>query len=147
MPSEKRAARRAEQAAIFERERQRTAARELRERADTSGYTMDDNYGVRANGDGTVTVGIANADDSVTMPFAGAHAAIETPADARSRVTATRVAAFGILALAVPKNDRRLFLVITSGSIEAVNVVDGSDSGHLRKWVAAFNTQAASLTG
>lgn len=128
---------------MFERERQQTLAREIR--AGRSGYSMHDNYGVRANGDGTLTIGFSFLEDSVTVPFAGAHAEIETLADARSRVTATRVAAFGILALAVPKTDKRLFLVITSGSVEVVNPVDGSDGVHLRKWVAAFNTQAAAI--
>lgn len=165
MPLRRSQERKAEVAAMFAREEEQAVARqqryaeeaalnkrvdvqmarELRTRVDRWGYNMHDNYGVTANGDGTVTIGDPRFEDSATVPFAAARAEIETPANARARVTATRVAALGILALAVPKTDKRLLLVITSGGTEVVNLVDGSDAVHLRKWVAAFNTQAASL--
>ena len=57
----------------------------------------------------------------------------------------TRVAALGILALAVPKTDKRMFLIITGEQFEAAIPVDASDQAHLRGWIAAFNTKAMRL--
>jgi hypothetical protein len=114
-----------------------------RERISRVGYTAQENYGITLNDDGTVTVGDPELGGEARGPLAGARATLERPADARDRVTAARVAALGVFALAVPKRDKRLFLVIAGTGFEGVTVVDGSDAEHLRKWVAWFNTRAA----
>lgn len=142
--------REAEREAMYAKERAATEMRvhaqalvQKRERVSRTGYTARENYGVTLDDEGTVTVGDPELGGEVRGPLAGAKATLETPADARNRVTAARIAALGVFALAVPKRDKRLFLVIVGPTFEGINVVDSSDAEHLRKWVAWFNTRAA----
>lgn len=101
-------------------------------------------YGIWITEDGAVTVGDPKLGESLTTQIAGAHASLETLAEAHDRVTAGRVLALGLLALAVPKRDPRRLLVITApGGFEGVVVVDGSTETHLRQFVASFNRLGA----
>jgi hypothetical protein len=168
-----RTARKAELAAMFAREKELAQEREaqyaaeraaeqverrdpraavLRRRANLVrryGYQHNDGtgYGVYFNPGGTITVGDPELDGSVTGPLAGARATLETPADARTRVTVARSAALSVFALVVLRSDKRLVLVITTSTFEAVNIVDSREAEHLRKWVAWFNTKALAAAG
>lgn len=137
---------------MFAEEKAAARLRERRERVEQRGYTAEDRriddiggYGVTLIEDGTVVaVGDPELEGMVTLPLAGVRARLETMAEARDRVTAGRVVALGVLALAVPKRDRRRVLVVESPSVgEAVVVVDGTDEAHLRQWVAWLNRRGA----
>lgn len=122
---------------------------ELQQRSDRIakyGYPQGNairSYGVTFHEDQTITIGTPELGDGVTGPLAGAHATLENIGTVSSRVTVTRVAALGILALAVPKADKRKFLVVTGKDFEAAIPVDARDEIHLRRWIATFNTEAA----
>lgn len=137
---------------MFAAEERAARLRERRERIERYGYAPDDGrvddfggYGVTLHAeDGTVIVGDPEVDEPVTLPLAGLHVRLESLAEARDRVTATRLVALGLLALAAPKRDRRQVLVLDSPSAgEAVIVVDSTNEAHLRQWVAWLNRRAA----
>lgn len=149
---EQRAARKAEVARMLAAEAEQTRIRDKRDRVTARGYTAQDGriddvggYGVSLIEDGTVVrAGDPEFGDAVTLPLAGAKASLETLAEARDRVTAGRVLALGVLALAVPKRDRRRVLVLRAvDGTEAAVVADGTDEVHLRQWVAWFNRRSA----
>lgn len=144
-------ARRREERAQAVKAAQEAPLREKRERHLRTGYRQSDGrvndkggYGVTVHDDGPVSIGDREIGDYLETRLAGLHAELETLESARTRVTATRLVALGILAFAVPKRDPRRALVLTGpGGFEAVIVVDGSDEVHLRQWVAWLNRQGA----
>lgn len=149
--SPERAARKAERERMFAAEEARAKQRRLDDQREQrqrrharTGYGQSAGYGVTIHTDGTVDIGSADMGDLLHTTLAGSRAALETLESARSRVTATRLVALGVLAFAVPKHDRRMVMTITSpGGFEAVIVVDGSDEVNLRQWIAWFNRKAA----
>lgn len=152
MSEQDRDTRKADRERMLAEEAEQSRIRRKREQVAARGYRPDDGrvddlggYGVTLDPDaGTVTVGDPEVGESVTLPLAGARARLETMAEARTRITATRLLAIGILAAAVPKRDRRRVLVVEAPARgEAVVVVDGSDETHLRQWVAWLNRRAA----
>lgn len=148
---EERDARAAERISMIREEERQTRIRERTQRIETSGYGPKDRrindiggYGVTIRDDGTVTAGYPDLGGYAEGPLIGTRATLETLEQAGSRVTATRLLAFGVLAFAIKKHDRRRILALSGpGGFEAVLVVDGSDEVHLRQWVAWFNRQAA----
>jgi hypothetical protein len=101
-------------------------------------------YGVTIHDDGTVSIGDPDIGDFVEARLPGLRATLETLEQARDRVTATRLLALGVFALAVPKRDQRRVLAISNAEgFEAAIVVDASNEVHLRQWVAWFNRQGA----
>src|SRR6202012_21975 len=62
-------------------------------------------YGVTIHDDGTVAIGDREIDDYQECPLWGMRATLETLGQARDRVTATRLLALGVFALAAPKRD------------------------------------------
>jgi hypothetical protein len=164
-PSPERAARKAERERMYaaEDERIRIARGQdeitrRRNEIARKGYAWTDGrtgrlggYGVWISGmepESSVTVGDRSLGDAPTTRLAGAHAQLETLAQARDRVTLGRVAALGVFALAVPKRDYRLFLLITGADgFEAGVVVDGSTEVHLREFVVSFNRLGAGIQG
>jgi hypothetical protein len=136
--SVEKAARKAEKAQMFAREREATRLRNLRYRIEEHGYRLDDGlgYGVTIE-DGIVTVGTPEL-ASTSGPLAGAHASVESLAPAGPGTG--QVAAMGMPAFAGRRS--RAFLLIRGAGFEAVNPVDASDPDHLLRWIAWFNTQA-----
>jgi len=82
-------------------------------------------------------------------PVAGAHASLETTGDIERRVTATRLLATGVFALALrkKKDHRTLWLTIEGPTFQAVVEVDPKREAIARRWVAQFNTRAATPAG
>lgn len=78
-------------------------------------------------------------------PVAGAHASIETTGDIERRITATRLLATGVFALALrkKKDHRTLWLTIEGPTFQAVVEVDPAREQIARRWIAQFNTRAA----
>lgn len=156
--AEARAKRKADRERMYREENERfRAGREQEEIAKRraalvrTGYGMNagrvnghGGYGVTIHDDGTVDIGTAEIGDHLQTTLPGLHADLETLESAKSRVTATRLLALGLLAFAVPKRDRRRVLVLTGpDGFEAAIVVDASDELHLRQWVAWLNRQGA----
>lgn len=147
---EERAAREAERSEMVREEIRQTRIRTKRERIEARGYTSEDGridgkggYGVTIHDNGIVSAGDRDLGDYLEAPLVGMRASLETLEQARSRVTATRLIALGVLAFAVKKHDHRRVLALTgSDGFEAVLIVDSSDEVHLRQWVAWFNRQA-----
>jgi hypothetical protein len=143
--------RRREERAQAVKAAQEAPLRERRERHARTGYGQNagrindkGGYGVTVHDDGRVTIGDPDIGDYQETRLPGLHAELETLESARTRVTATRLIALGVLAFAVPKRDRRRVLVLTGPSgFEAVIVVDATDEVHLRQWVAWLNRQGA----
>ena len=157
-PSPEQAARRAELDRMYAAEDERLRIARRRDQIARKGYSWTDGragrlggYGVWISGmepESSVTVGDRSLGDAPTTRLAGAHAHLETLAEARDRVTLGRVVALGLLALAVPKRDHRLFLLITGeGGFEAGAVVDGSTEVHLREFVTSLNRLGAGIRG
>ena len=80
-----------------------------------------------------------------TGRFSGSVVRVETSGQIRGRVTATRVALFGVFALAAQKkiDDRQLFLTIEGDGFQCVVQVDPSKSAAAREFAARYNTMAA----
>ena len=142
----------AERDRIYGEEERAARVRRRREAVGQRGYSPTDGrvddlggYGVTLDqAEGTVSVGDPELEEPVTLPLAGLRARLETLAEARDRVTGTRLAMLGVAAFAVPKRDRRRVLVLeTPSGAQAVAVVDGTDEAHLRQWVAWLNRRGA----
>jgi hypothetical protein len=79
--------------------------------------------------------------------LAGARATVDASGQVRQRTTATRLALFGIFALAAPKrtDERELFLTIEGDGYALCVQVPASKQAIVRQWAASFNALARSL--
>jgi hypothetical protein len=72
----------------------------------------------------------------------GAQARVESAADAGKRLTATRLVAFGVFALALKKQTGHVFLTVEHPEYEFVVEVPSKKESEARKFAAKINTAA-----
>jgi hypothetical protein len=72
----------------------------------------------------------------------GTEAIVDTAAGVSSRVTATRLLAFGVFALAAPKRSGELYLLITGPDVSIVVQVDPKKGLKARQFAAQVNAAA-----
>ena len=75
-------------------------------------------------------------------PVAGATARVESAADVRRRVTATRVLAVGVFALAAKKQTGHVFLTVEGAGFEFVVEVPVKKEAEARAFAARINSAA-----
>lgn len=77
-------------------------------------------------------------------PVAGATARVETGADAGKRITATRLVATGVFALAIKKKTGHVFLTIEHPDYDIVVEVPTKKESDARKFASKVNNAARS---
>jgi hypothetical protein len=80
-------------------------------------------------------------------PLAGARATVDAAGSMTQRTTVTRLALFGIFALAAPKktDNRELYLTIEGDGYALCVPVPASKQAIVRQWAASFNLLARTL--
>lgn len=80
-------------------------------------------------------------------PFTRSLARVESHGQLSSRITATRIAAFGVFALAARKkvDQRELYLTVEGDGFQILLQVDPDLGAAARKFAAAYNTRSGTL--
>lgn len=104
-------------------------------RARAFGFTLD-------LGAGSVTIA-----GQGTGRFAGSVMRVETEGQLTSRITATRLVALGVFALAARKtvDDRQLYLTVDGDGFQLVSKVDPTLGAAARQFAATYNTRSGGL--